>query len=36
MSQLFSGKDTLLFASKHAEGMSLCYDSGLYLRFQII
>ena len=35
-SACFQCVDTLLFASKHAEGMSLRYDSGLYLRFQII
>ena len=31
MSQLFSGKDTLWIASKHAEGMSLRYDESLNL-----
>ena len=35
-SAYFQCVDTLLFISKHAKGISLRYDSGLYLRFQII
>ena len=35
MSQLFSGKDTLLFVAKHAKGMSLRYGVVLIIPIYI-